>query len=258
VTPRRWGRLPRTYSPGVPHLSALCAGRAPLPPIPTALDYTSPLPADQGMDGNDLVGDCTAAACAHAIQVWSRYAGGTEIVIPKALVLQFYSECTGYDGTPATDTGAVVQVVLTRWMNVGFPMPDGTRNRLHGFFEIDPRNVQDAERSVYDCGAVDVGMNVPAWLEQADPPDVWDNSSGADTHSVGGHSVLYAGYDQPRGLLRTVSWGRDYDQTYAFEAAEVDELYALVNPLWVEKTGRTPLGMSLDDVAAQMSAIRFS
>lgn len=254
-TPPRWGRLPRAFGP-VPHMSALLQ-RPGLPPIPTALDYTGPLPADQGMDGNDQIGDCTAAFVAHAIQVWSRYAGGTEIVIPRALAIQFYTECTGYDGTPATDRGAVIQDVLAHWMNVGFPMPDGSRNRLHGYVEIDPRQLDDVERAVYECGVLDVGMAVPAWLEQAPPPDVWDDAPGLDTTAVGGHCVGYAGYQRPQQLLRTMSWGRDYDQTAAFEAQQVDEIYACVNPLWVEATGRTPLGMTLDFLAQQMAPLRF-
>jgi hypothetical protein len=230
--------------------------------IPQALDYTSPLPADQGMEGNDTVGDCTAALVAHAIQVWSRFAGGEEIVIPRELALQFYRETTGWDGTPgsSSDRGAVIQDVLKYWMNVGFPMPDGSRNLLTGFFEVDPRNVYDIERAIYECGVVDVGFNVPAWLEQGEPPGVWINSPGADVRTVGGHCVGWAGYGPPPGTatpsLRTMSWGRDYYMTLDFEAAQVDECYALVNSLWVEKTGRTPLGMSLDDVTAQMSALR--
>ena len=66
------GRLPRARNPAVPHLSALLAGRrSALAPAPPSCDYTTALPADLGMMGNNALGDCTCAALGHALQVWT-------------------------------------------------------------------------------------------------------------------------------------------------------------------------------------------
>lgn len=85
------------------------------------------------------------------------------------------------------------------------------------------------------------------------------SSTAGDSPSGEGHCIIAAGYDKtaPAGpLTRVVSWGRRYDLTDAFIAAYVDEAYALVSPLWVEKTGLTPLGMSMVDLEAQALALR--
>lgn len=258
MSDRRYGRRPRAFHPGVPHFSALRMRATAPAPIPLALDYTDVLPADLGMMLNNEIGDCTAAGAGHLIEVWSRYAGGAEITVPDAAVQRFYTECTGYDGVPgdATDTGAVEQDVLTRWINQGFPLDaDGAqRQKLVAFIEIDPRNPDDMRRAIYECGGVYFGITVPVSLEQQ-ALDVWDVVPG-DRPSGEAHCIVGAGYDSQTGRTKIISWGRRYDVTDAFLAQWCDEAYALVSPLWVEKTGHTPLGMTLDDLRAQAALLR--
>src|SRR6185437_17138777 len=172
--PHLFGRLPRTYDPAIPHLSALAAGRVKmLPPVPSNIDYASPLPADLGMMLNDRLGCCTAAGAYHARQVWTRYVGGVEITEPDSNVERFYEECSGYDpADPTTDRGAAEQNVLAYWFNTGLPAGPGvspTRSRLLAYVEVDPRNWDDIRRTIWECGVCYIGFNVPRWLESNEP-----------------------------------------------------------------------------------------
>lgn len=246
--PRPTGRLPRTYNPAIPHLSAL-AMRGPAPAaIPVKVDYTEPLPADLGMMLNDQFGDCTMAGLGHAVEVWSRFAGGLERVVSDAAIRRACEEFNAFNG-------AVEQDVLAQAVTGGFPL-DATgneRTNLTAIFELDPRNPADLRRAIYECGVVYLGLTCPAYLLDGDVPAVWD-VAGPPTND--GHCVVAAGYDQSSGLTRIVSWGARYDLTDRFIAAYVDEAYALVSPLWLEAGGSTPLGMTAAELEAQVSLLR--
>lgn len=251
----KFGRLPRTRHPGFPHMSALTAGRAALlPPVPATCDYAL-ASTDIGMLGNDTVGDCTCAGEGHALQVWSRGA----VQVDAAMALLSYRENSSWDGVPgdATDTGAVEQQVLQHWLNVGFPMNDtgSIRDKLFAFFEFDPARYDQWARAIYECGVVYLGFNVPAWMEQEAPPEIWDRGLG-DEQPVGGHCVIAVGYGGD--TINVCSWGRWYRMTIRFVEAFVDEAYALVSPDWVNRPGGVcPLNLSLADLAAQMRLLRY-
>src|SRR5215472_14516967 len=91
----RLGRLPRSFNPRVPQLSALLAGQSPPPPPPSA-DWTGPLPANLGMMMNDTLGDCTCAAFYHAIQVWTANANPPMVTAPDRVVETLYEKGCGY------------------------------------------------------------------------------------------------------------------------------------------------------------------
>jgi len=65
---------------------------------------------------------------------------------------------------------------------------------------------------------------------------------------------VLAGYD-PDGAT-VISWGALYKMTWAFFNQFVDEAYAIADPDWIRATGQTPCGLTLDQLAAQMSALR--
>jgi hypothetical protein len=253
------GRLPRAFEPRIPHMSALLPGRkATLAPIPISIDYADVLPADLGVMCNNLVGDCTCAAAGHLRQIWTRYANGVESTMPDDAILRMYAEVSGFDGVPgdATDRGAVEQDVLTYWLNSGVPLDsNGTqRNKLTAFVEIDPRNFDDLCRAIYECGGAYLGIQVPAWLMAGAIPAVWD--TGSDTSIEGGHAIAARGYDQTARTVKIVSWGTRYDITERFMQTYLDEAYALCDQDWIEKTGLSPLGMSLSALEAQMEALK--
>lgn len=256
---RRYGRLPRAFDPAIPHASALrMRAMAPATPIPIKLDYSEVLPVDLGVMRNDVLGCCTSSGLGHAVQVWSRFAEGAEVTVPDGAIDLFYRETTGWDGTPgdATDRGAIEQEVLKAALNVGFPLDarGDQRTRLSAFVELDPRHPGDVCRAVYEAGVAYLGFNLPRSVVDGEPPEVWD----ADAPSGEGHCVIAVGYDQTRSTFKIISWGRRYELTFACLTANADEAYALVSPLWVEKTGLTPLNVPLAELEAQMGSLRAS
>ncbi|MGH7838822.1 MAG: hypothetical protein ACREQC_13510 [Candidatus Binataceae bacterium] len=124
---RKLGRMPRSFDPRVPHMSALAAGKT-LPPPPPAVDYVGKMPANFGMMLNDQLGDCTCAAVYHAMQVWSFNAKGAEATQPDSDVLKLYEEACGYKpNNPNTDRGGNEQTVLKFLLQKGAPLgPNGS------------------------------------------------------------------------------------------------------------------------------------
>lgn len=256
------GRQPRAFMPSVPHMSALKMRAAPFAAIPTKLNYADPLPADLGMMLNGptpgdpsapILGDCTSAGVHHARQLWTRFSKGQEESVADADVLAFYERFGYQPGNPATDQGAVEQQVLTSWLKEGMPTPSGN-DQLVAFIEVDPHNLYDVRRAIYECGLVYIGFSVPDGFMETEP-QVWD-ANPAYGSIVGGHCVILTGYDE-QSNFNLISWGRkDFMMTPAFMAKYVDEVYALVDYGWVEASKLTPLNMTIDQLDEQMTALR--
>lgn len=250
------GRLPRAYSHDIPHMTRMIGPRAVLPPVPPAINWAKGMPADLGMMLNDQLGDCTCAAFMHAIQVWS-HATGEMVTEPDTDVLALYEGACGYvDGDSSTDQGGVEQSVLAYLLGTGAPTgADGkTRHKLSAFFEVDVRKPEDVRRVIAECGVCYIGFNVPTYLMQDGPPQVWDVKPEEDNDIEGGHAVILVGYAGDHFFV--VSWGRVYQMTSAFFAQFVDEAYALVDANWINAKEMTPLGLTLAQLEEQMAAIK--
>lgn len=243
------GRLPRTFNSSIPHMSALIGGKT-LPQAPIEVDYSHGMPADLGMMKNDTLGDCTCAAYYHAVQVWSFNGQGKEVTEPDSDVLGLYEKACGYvPSDPTTDQGGVEQDVLTYLLKSGAP---GCKPIL-AFVEVDPRNLDDVKRAIYETGCVYIGVNLPNHIVSGDePPAIWD----AKSHDgiAGGHAIILCGYTLDGFYL--ISWGKKYFATNAFMSAYCDEIYAIVDPTWISATGKTPLNMSVAALESLMEALK--
>jgi len=258
----RLGRTARTYDPRVPHMSALLAGKPALPPPPATVDNTKGMPADLGMMLNDTLGDCTCAAVYHAIQVWTfNSSGGKNMdTEPDSDVEKLYELACGYNPkTPGEGPGGNEQHVLKYLLQHGAPCgPSGsTCNKIAAFVEVDPRNTDDVKRAIWNCGVAYIGFAVPASLMPPgqEPPKVWKVDPN-NTQMVGGHAVVLAGYDASGA--RVISWGSYYTMTWDFFAKYVDEVYAIADPDWADATGKTPGGLSMQQLEEQMQALKGS
>lgn len=254
---RKLGRKPRAFNPRVPHYSALAARRLHLAPLPPSVDYSKRMPAQLGAMLNDQLGDCTCAAFFHARQLWTANTLGKMQTEPDADVLKLYEAACGYrPDDPSTDQGGVEQGVLTYLLREGAPLGDGTTtDKIIAFVEVDPRNLNDVKRTIYECGVAYIGFQVPSSVLPADgdPPAVWDyDPENAD--SVGGHAVVLVGYDNVG--FKLISWGQVYTMTYRLFPMVTDEVYAIADRAWFNATGKTLLDMSLSDLEAQMNALR--
>ncbi|MGB7747766.1 MAG: hypothetical protein WBN75_10815 [Verrucomicrobiia bacterium] len=253
------GRLHRTYDPRVPHMSALLAGQTLTPP-PASADYTKGMPPNLGMMLNDTLGDCTCAAVYHAMQVWSFNAESKMVTQPDPDVEKLYIQACGYNPrVPGEGPGGNEQHVLTYLYQTGAPIgPKGAaRHKIAAFVEVDPRNVDDVKRTIIECGLAYIGFNVPQSVQPpgAPPPAVWDYVP-SQSNIIGGHAVILAGYNN--NGARVISWGQYYTMTWEFFAYFVDEVYAIADNEWVESTGKTPGGMTLDQLEVQMNALKES
>ena len=253
------GRAPRSYDPRVPHMSALMAGKNLTPP-PAEVDNTKGMPADLGMLLNDNLGDSTCAAVYHAIQVWTFNAtkGAMMDTEPDSDVELLYEFACGYNPKiPGEGPGGTVQQVLKYLLKNGFPTgTDGkTTLRIAGFIEIDPRNIDDVKRAIWNCGCAYIGFQVPASIMPPgqEPPKVWTVDPD-NTQIVGGHAVVLAGYSAQGA--RVISWGSYYTMTWDFFAKYVDEVYAIAEQDWIEATGKTPGGLTVQQIEDQMQALR--
>jgi hypothetical protein len=241
------GRRKRSYNPSVPHMSALMAGRQ-LPPAPINCDYANGLPADLGVMYNDSLGCCTIAAYYHARQVWSYNAAGTEITNPDSDVLLGYEKICGYNpADPTTDQGGVEQDVLTYLLNTGAPGCDP----IIAFVEIDPRNLDDMKRAIFDTGCAYIGVDLP---ESAMSSEIWAVSDNDPI--AGGHAVILCGYDLDGFDL--ISWGKRYRCTNAFLGKYCEEAYAIADRSWIKETGQTLLGMTVQELESTMAALKYA
>lgn len=224
------------------------------PAVPDPIDYSTGMPSNLGVMLNDTLGDCTAAACGHALQVFSFNANPPMITPVDSDIEKLYEATSGYvPGEPNTDNGAVEQVVLQYWLNN--PLAS---NQLAAFVEIDVKNLDEVKRAIWECGVVYIGLNVPSFLQSLETPGaLWNANPRADNSIIGGHAVDVVGWDV-RDNFTIVSWGAMYTMTPSFWLGFVDEAYALANPAWIEKTGRSPAGLSLERLQKLMSSLMTS
>lgn len=250
----KFGRRPRKFDPRIPQLSMLRHQAPHL--LPPAIDYARVLPASLGMYGNDFLGDCVEAATYHAVQTWSANANPPILSAPEADAVLLYEQAAGYNpDDPSTDQGSVIQDVLAYWLNPGIPFVGPTaRQPLAAYVEIDQRTLDNVRQSIYDAGVVFIGFDVPASFDFS---PVWTYDPSADNSIVGGHCVVLTGYNDASRLFTVVSWGQKYQMTYGFFEQFVDEAYMLADAEWVQRTGRTPLGMSLTDLEALMGSLKW-
>jgi hypothetical protein len=175
-------------------MSALLAGKK-MPPIPDSIHYASHMLADFGMMLNDTLGCCTCAAYYHARQVWTFNSATAEDTSPDAEVLELYAAACGYrPDQPTTDEGGVEQDVLTFLLNSGAPLAGGQVDKILAFVEVDPRNVEDVKRTIFDCGPISDSMCRKVlcrrkaihllsgrWIHSIPPTRAGTLSSSADT-----------------------------------------------------------------------------
>lgn len=250
------GRKPRKFDKNIPHYGTLKFANAArfmraLAPIPASVDYTSRLNGNLGAMLNDEKSDCTCATFYHLRQVWTSQTS-TEITEPDSNVLELYEQACGYDpNDPSTDNGGVEQDVLKFLLNTGAPVGVGLRDKIRAFIEVDPANMDYIRRTILDCGGCYIGVNLS---QSAMSSQVWD--VGGDETIVGGHAVCLVGYDAVANTFKLISWGQIYECTVAFMQKFCEEAYGIVDESWLASTGKTPLGMTEEELDDAMDALK--
>ena len=222
------GRQKRSFDPRIPHYSALYRRRPPVIQLPSSGDYTATMPRkEMSVFGNDRWGNCTCAGYLAEMEVRSNVAWGKMTVEPTENALKMYEEACGFNPKrPSTDQGGNMQTVLKYLLNKGAPtgMHGETRHKIDAFYEVDPRNLDDICRTVFECGSCYVGIDCPkemvSWLNSGRIPDKW-TTSGNMKPSGEGHCVIIAAWKP----FQIISWGGIYEATDDWVEAVLDESY---------------------------------
>jgi hypothetical protein len=236
-------KLGRKPSPPQRHL---CLGAylkaADLPQPPRVCHYSPQ--AEHGLAmilGNDQLGDCTAAAAAHLIDVWRGNSGQTAPAVTEADAISFYSRTTGYQpGYPASDQGGDLVTVMTRWRDSGFYADEASK--ILGWAAVDAGDPREVRTAIWLFEGLYMGAGLPdEWLHP--PPDanafVWGVAGEPDQDN--GHCTAAVGYNAVGvqvatwGMIGTVRW--DALAKYWSGAAR-GELYALLSPEAINRATR--------------------
>ena len=242
----------RALPPARPRLAALkfadvLASVPDLPPLPDQVNWADGI-TDWGMDGNDDAGDCVECAGAHADMLWSANATGTPLAITGQQVIGRYSQTTGYNpATGANDNGTDIATFLQSWQTTGYW---GTQ--IAGFAEVDASNTDHFKRAINDLGCLVLGVRLPKSAEnQFDAGQVWTPNPWG--FIVGGHCVLAVSYGADG--FQIVTWGKLQPVEWGFIGPHVNQAYACVSPLFLNRAGQTPGGLTLDVMRQRLAAV---
>ena len=195
------------------------------------------------------LGDCTIAGVAHAVPVFSANTGA-EVTVSDSAVLRCYEKWDGYvQGDPSTDSGGVELDVLKDWRKHGF-----AGNKLVGFADPDPANLDEVRQSIALFGGVYIGLALPVTAQMQDVWDVAANSgASAKPGSWGGHCVFVPKYDAD--TFTCITWGQLKTMTVAFWQVYCDEAHTLLAQNWFTRSGVDPAGLNLSQLQADLNAI---
>ena len=164
--------------------------------------------------GNDVYGDCTCAAVAHAITVYNGLIG-KENIMSRTNVLKIYKKLTGGE-----DTGLVELDVLNYWQS---NVIDG--DKILAYVKIDHKNITHIKQAIQLFGGVYLGFQVQKNADKDfDDKKVW--TPGKLTHS--GHAVFATSYDAE--TVTVLTWGNTQKGTWLWWLETVDECYAILPP----------------------------
>ena len=239
------GRCSPLHHPGVPMFARYTAR---LPDPPAVIDWSRGIaPGSWGMYRNDDLGDCTAAAAAHAVSVWESYRPPCRFMTDDEVV-HLYSATGNYvPGRPETDRGAACLDVLTHWLRVGIGT-GGQEDRLIAFCELEPTQRLHLRQALWLFGGVYAGVV----LRAAQQTQVkWD--LGGDPTIWGGHCVLLVAADDDG--LTCVTWGQLKRLTWAWWDAAAEEAFGLISTRWLA-SGCSPGGIPLAALEADMNILK--
>ncbi len=218
-----------------------------LPTPPPECDWTRG--TDRwGMMLNDHLGDCTIAAVAHAVQVWSANVS-QEITVPDDTVLQYYEQWDGYNpNDPNSNNGGVALEVLKNWQKSAF-----TRHKLLAFTSAVYGNHEEVRQGIHLFGGVYIGIALPL---TAKTQPVWDvvpdAGHAAEPGSWGGHTVFVPRYDP--NTYTCITWGQLKPMTLAFWDKYVDDAHVLLSEDWIQQKS-APSGFNLEQLRADLAVI---
>jgi hypothetical protein len=187
-----------------------------------------------------LVGDCGVVGAIRKIQLDHWIITGEVLEWPLELALDLYKRWGNWNpADPSSDQGTVLVDNLTDWKLNGITKPDGTIHKIVGFFQVDYRNQQDLKTAIAVTGPLYIGQNIP---------DAWESSTYWDAvgPGTGGHCTNLTGFGVAE--FDEESWDEQVTETAGAVGAYMDEAWAVANPDWIEGTGKTPFGLTMQEI----------
>ena len=213
---------------------------------PASKDWTKGI-ANWGMMLNDQHADCTIAAVAHAVQVWSAHTSG-EVTVPDFVILHHYEKWDGFKPeNPKSDGGGSELNVLNNWRKTSFD-----KHKLVAFADPAYTNLEEIRHAINIFGGVYIGLSLPLSAKTQDVWDVVPHGAHTKPGSWGGHAVFVPKYDEHS--FTCITWGALKKMTVPFWREYVDEAHALLGHDWLEAKG-SPSGFDLDQLKADLGLI---
>jgi hypothetical protein len=198
------------------------------------------------MDGNDIYGDCTIAALAHAITVYRGKVGEKQIMARKNVV-KLYKLLTG-----GPDSGMFCLDVLNYWRQNAV-----VGDKILAFAKVDWKNHTQVKQAIKLFGGVYLGFQCQEdCVEDFKHKKPWTPGPLVDD----GHCVHTVGYDDTS--VTVLTWGNIQKGTWEWWDECVDEAYAILPPE-ATKPEFDPgfdyeqLKADLDEVAIEPPTLRF-
>lgn len=221
-----------------------------LEPAPTSVNWAGAV-AKWPMLGNDRVGDCVPVSYAHHVQNWSTVAN-KPVLIAERDVVKAYSAISGYDPrTGRNDVGCESIPALNYWRRVGI----GGR-KLTAYVQINHRDHDEVKTGMHLFGGLCIAALLPIDSErQFDRRQTWVPTRGRTGRkgSLGGHAMHCGAYDDSELIVAT--WARTQKLTWSWWDAYVVEAYAAVSVEWLTADGKSPTGLNLDGLLADLKKI---
>ncbi len=148
------------------------------------------------LDGNDQLGDCYYAACAHGSQTYTGNAG-IECAFDVAALKARYLKIAG------GDNGLDDQTMMPEWKG-GIVGPHGAHNILDEM-TVSFANRQSWLESLWACGGmIWTASLIPHWVDIAAPNALWDATGRGNPNY--GHAMYLTG-KRADGTTDTQTWG---------------------------------------------------
>lgn len=251
------GKGPVRYDKRTLKLSKYLKVLAPAPPKASYVQMVKNWP----MMLNDMLGDCVIAAAGHIIQQVTTY-GGNPVVPSDSAILRGYMDVGGYiPGDPSTDNGCIMLDGLNYWRQKGI-----AGHKIVAYVALEPGNMRQLKQAISIFGNVYMGIQLPVTAQEQ--PECWsvvpDGGQWALPGSWGGHCVPGMMYDpaQPNSAnmaqdstIGFISWGQLMWMTTSMYKTYVDEAYAVLDADFLGTDGKTPAGLDLNQLLADLAEI---
>ena len=221
-----------------------------LQPPPERIDWGRGFNISFGIMLNDSLGDCTIAACGHAIQTWS-LDNGRMITLPDSAILTGYEQACGYvDGDPSTDNGGNELDVLNFFRQTGIG-----GHKIMAYADPNPATILHVKQAIALFGGVYIGFNVPQSFMDQFNEGLPITPLAHDGGIVGAHAVWMFGYNSQ--YLIGDTWGARFLMSWDFwtDRRYVDECHCLLSPDWINVRGLDPSGVLLTDLEKDLSLV---